>query len=73
MVYRILLITTTFIIHPVVLFSQNQREQYDSFKGSVIDKYKSFREVCNLKYADFLRTSWDWYDGNVPIPIPRCP
>lgn len=70
MLYRIILITTTFIIHPLILFSQNQREQYDLFKGSVIDEYKSFREDCNLKYADFLRASWDWYEGKTP-PMPK--
>ena len=71
MLYRILLITTIFIIHPLILFSQNHREQYDSFKESVIDKYKSFREDCNLKYADFLRTSWKRYEGKAPIPMPK--
>lgn len=71
MLYRIILITTTFIIHPLILFSQNQREQYDSFRESVIVEYNSFRKDCNLKYADFLRTSWEWYKGNEPLPTPK--
>ncbi|MCI8997395.1 MAG: hypothetical protein HFJ95_00160 [Muribaculaceae bacterium] len=50
---------------------QTMHEKYAQFKDEVKTEYSSFRDDCNKRYAQFLLTAWDWYDGNVPIPIPK--
>ena len=44
--------------------------RYEEFKKSVHQNFNSFRDECNQKYADFLRTSWDWFQGKAPLPLP---
>lgn len=56
---------------PIILFSQNQREQYAAFKESVINEYTTFRGDCNKKYAYFLKEAWNWYEEKTRIPKPK--
>lgn len=51
--------------------SQNYVEQYNKFKKNVWQTHLSFRGECNQKYAEFLRSAWDWYEGNAPLPLPQ--
>lgn len=46
-------------------------DKYFAFKKDVQESYSSFREECNQKYAEFLLTSWDWYEGKAPKPFPK--
>lgn len=54
-----------------LLFSQDFSKHYEDFKKSAHQNYNSFRDECNQKYADFLRTAWDWYQGEAPLSIPK--
>ncbi len=58
------------ILIPLISFPQDFKSQYDSFKREVKESYGTFRQECNQKYVDFLRTSWEWYDGKPPLPSP---
>lgn len=59
------------IFLPVVMYSQNYEKEYEDFSKTAKSDYHSFRDDCNRKYADFLRTAWEWYEGKVPIPLPK--
>lgn len=52
-------------------YGQNARENYQKFKDNVHNAYSSFRDECNRKYAEFLLTAWDWYEGRIPMPLPK--
>lgn len=54
-------------------FSQqkNPAEIYEEFKKSAIGSYNSFRDECNQNYAEFLKTAWEWYNGEAPLPRPK--
>lgn len=52
-------------------YSQNFREQFEQFKQQAVIEYSSFRDECNMKYAEFLRQGWDWYEGKAPLPLPK--
>lgn len=43
--------------------SQNFNAEYEKFKLAVSDRYTSFREECNKRYADFLRHSWTRFNA----------
>lgn len=53
-------------------YSQNNDPSaiYEDFKKSAQQNYNSFRDECNRKYAEYLRTAWEWYQGEAPLPIP---
>ena len=51
--------------------AQNMIQEYSNFKQQANKDYLSFRAECNYKYAEFLRNSWDWYEGKAPMPIPK--
>ncbi len=51
--------------------AQDFNKEYSEFKKQSENNYHSFRNECNIKYADFLRTSWDWYSGKKPLPLPK--
>lgn len=51
--------------------AQNYYQSYQSFKNRVSDDYQSFRDECNRKYVDFLKSAWAWYDGQAPLPLPK--
>ncbi len=67
---KILLSLLIFIMIPFIARSQTVQEQYEQFKNSAFKDYSSFRVECNQNYADFLRASWDWFEGNSPVPMP---
>lgn len=50
--------------------SQTFGDIYKSFRENAQNNYASFRDECNKKYSDFLRTSWAWFQGNSPLPLP---
>lgn len=50
--------------------AQDFSRQYQEFGEAVRKSYNSFRDECNQKYAEFLRTAWDWYEGKAPLPLP---
>lgn len=52
--------------------AQNDYESlYAEFRQNAIADYYTFRDSCNHKYAEFLRTSWDWFEGKAPLPCPK--
>ena len=66
MVLSLLLIATS-----LTIFSQDFQSVYDDFKFKSKESFISFRDECNKKYADFLRTAWEWYEGEDPMPYPK--
>lgn len=52
-------------------FAQSFKDHYDQYKNNAQNSYSSFRNECNQIYVDFLRQSWDWYEGKAPIPKPK--
>ena len=59
------------LIVPTVVFPQSDfSKDYENFNQQ-ITKFQSYREENNQKYADFLRSVWEWYDGKAPIPLPK--
>lgn len=68
---RVIVICLLSLISKGEIYSQDFSEIYDEFKKSSHQNYNSFRDECNQKYADFLRTAWDWYQGKAPMPIPK--
>lgn len=58
------------LIIPLFVRSQTVQEQYDQFKHSAFREYSSFRDECNQKYAEFLRTSWEWIQSKDPLSKP---
>ncbi len=59
------------ILLPLISYSQDFKKQYASFRRNTEETYNSFRQECNRKYVEFLRTSWSWYEGKSPIPMPK--
>lgn len=51
--------------------AQSLINKFENFKQQAHQNYYSFREECNEKYAEFLRSSWAWYEGSAPIPLPK--
>lgn len=51
-------------------FSQSFKEQYELFKKNANNSFLSFRDECNQKYIEFLKSAWDRYEGKTPIDIP---
>lgn len=45
--------------------------EYERFRSSSVKNYKDFSNKCDEVYADFLRTSWKWYEGKEPLPLPE--
>lgn len=67
---RVFLLLYFTIAYSFILLSQTPKEQYDAFKQETRAAYLNFRNECNQKYIDFLRQSWDWYEGKAPLPVP---
>lgn len=40
-------------------------------KKKIIQEYSSFRDECNQKYAESLRRAWEWYEGEIPLSLPK--
>ncbi len=51
-------------------FSQSFKDQYELFKKNANDSFSCFRDECNQKYIEFLKSAWDIYEGKSPIEIP---
>lgn len=51
--------------------SRDLNAEYESFKLRTHNEYLSFLDDCNEKYVKFLLTAWNWYDGKVPMTIPK--
>lgn len=51
--------------------AQDFNETFSEFQKQLMVDYQSFRDKCNHIYADFLRSSWNWYKGKAPIPMPK--
>lgn len=68
--FKILLLLTLVSLCNSV-FAQSMQERYNTFKNNTISNYVSFRDDCNKKYAQFLLTAWDWYEGKAPMPLPK--
>ena len=68
---RILTLGLFYIISFHCGYSQSFEEKYRHFQQSAQNTYHSFRDECNLKYAQFLRFSWGWYQETAPIPTPK--
>lgn len=68
---RLSLLNVLLLILSGSCHAQSLKDKYDSFKQQTHQDYISFRAECNQKYADFLRTSWAWYEGSAPIPFPK--
>lgn len=69
--YRSVSIMLSLLWGSASCFAQSPQEKYEQFRHSVVNEYDSFRDECNRKYADFVRTAWDWYHGNEPLPMPK--
>lgn len=68
--YRELVVFLLFL-QPMLMASQTFDEQYELFKRNTSDAYYSFRQECNMRYVEFLRQSWEWYEGKMPFPKPE--
>lgn len=53
------------------MHSQTPQQVYETFRQSAIEEYQYHRSECNRRYADFLRETWDRYEGKAPIPKPK--
>lgn len=71
MYIRFTTLILSLFIFTAVCSPQSMQDAYDSFKRNAVDEYQSHRNECNAIYADFLRSSWDWYQGKAPLPIPK--
>lgn len=71
MIFKRLGILICFLVPSSIVYPQDFKKQFEAFKESAQKNYNSFRDECNQKYADFLRTAWDWYEGKSPLPIPK--
>jgi len=69
--YRILILLSLVLMTKGTMYSQSFLAQYQDFKKNAESKYTSFREDCNKEYAQFLLTAWDWYEGKIPLPLPK--
>lgn len=68
---RNLIIVFFITLSDPIAFAQSFKEQYDQYKNNAQNSYSSFRNECNQIYVDFLRQSWNWYEGKAPIPNPK--
>lgn len=62
-----------YIVGPVILGRSQDKDlevSYTMFKQSLSKDYIEFRDECNRKYADFLRTSWAWFQCKAPLHLP---
>lgn len=61
-----------FIFVQLCAYSQDQfYNEYNEFKKTQIEKYQKYRSECNQRYINFLKNSWDLYEGKAPIPMPK--
>lgn len=44
---------------------------FDEFKKANEKEFADFRDKANAEYAEFLRKSWEWFEGKAPIPRPE--
>ena len=44
---------------------------FDEFVKANEKEFEDFRDKANAEYAEFLRNSWEWFEGKAPIPKPE--
>ncbi len=62
------LLTITFLSSA---YSQDFQKQYEQFQKQTYQKYSSFRQECNKKYVEFLKTAWKWHESKASLPFPK--
>lgn len=58
---------------PMEGVAQTPREALEKFRRQNEQKFNSFRDACNKRYADFLRQSWKRFHGTLPVELPPEP
>lgn len=58
---------------PMEGVAQTPREALEKFRRQNEQKFNSFRNACNKRYADFLRQSWKRFHGTLPVELPPEP
>ncbi len=71
MIVRGLLLMSCVFIFKGESQAQDFEKKYAEFKKKAESEYGSFRQECNQKYIEFLRKSWDKFEGKEPIPMPK--
>lgn len=52
------------------MYGQTPTEEFENFRRAAHTEYASFRAECNKKYADFIKNAWQWYEVELPMPLP---
>lgn len=67
---RYLFLQLILLVTPSLMEAQTPQETYEEFRKAKIKEYSSFRDECNQKYIEFLKSAWDIYEGKVPVELP---
>jgi len=70
-IQQINLLLLFFWLSHIYMFGQSPIEEFEFFELKTKKVFNSFRNECNKKYTDFLRTAWNWYEGSAPLPMPK--
>ena len=52
-------------------YFQNRRQEFASFIEKRQSEFARFRDSVNLEYTKFMRSAWQKYYGEEPIPAPE--
>ena len=66
---RITLILIPLVFGPVV-FAQDFQKIFEDFQKAAQQEFDSFADKANRDYAEFMRKSWEWFEGNEPVSPP---
>ena len=48
-------------------------KEFDSFRQNITTQFESFRDSTNYIYAEYLSQSWEAFNLQAPVPVPRKP
>lgn len=55
----------------VAISAQSFEERYRAFQQQAIQQYEDFRAAANKSYADFMRSAWERFKAEPPVPAPH--
>ncbi len=70
---RFLFTVIFIVISSYTAFSQDIdhfRAEYEKFRQQTIKTYSDFRDECNSRYCEFLKSAWDYYKSSPVIENP---
>lgn len=71
--YKIFSISIIFLFISLTALSQDVnsfRAEFENFRNQAFNTYSDFREECNRKYCEFLKSAWEDYTAFMPVESP---